>query len=469
MELWSAWMRCVMELRPACGRLRSFFWLLVCLMAMTIRVDLAGVTSFVRVLGLQASCYDRILDFLHSNSLNLERLTQLWVRLVLRIFPHPLRVNGRLVLLGDGIKTPKEGRKMPAVKSLHQESQNNSKAEYIMGHSCQAIALLVGAAESFFAVPLVSRIHEGLVFTNLDKRTLLDKMVSLVDSLKITELFYFVADAYYANRKMIKGMLGKNQHLLTRLRSNAVSYYPAEVNTGPRRRGRPKTYGEKIKTKSLFDDLEKFTTAPSPVYGEKDVSIQFRAIKQYWRCASVFALFVLVIHPIRGRIILLCTDFALPPLEIIRLYGLRYKIELSFKNALRVLGTYAYHFWMKSMTRIERCSGNQYLSHKPKKYRDAVLRKIGAYHRHMQIGLIAQGLLQYLSSVFPQLVWKSFGSWIRTIRPGIPPSEQVTAIALKNTLPEFLVGSNENTIFKKFLLDRIDFTRSEGIRLTAYG
>ena len=37
-----------------------------------------------------------------------------------------LTVNGRLLLVGDGLKVPKEGRKMPAVKKLHQESSAHS-------------------------------------------------------------------------------------------------------------------------------------------------------------------------------------------------------------------------------------------------------------------------------------------------------------------------------------------------------
>ena len=43
----------------------------------------------------------------------------------------------------DGIKIPKCGRKMPAVKFLHQQSEANTKPEFITGHSLQAVSLLV--------------------------------------------------------------------------------------------------------------------------------------------------------------------------------------------------------------------------------------------------------------------------------------------------------------------------------------
>jgi hypothetical protein len=72
-----------------------------------------------------------------------------------------------------------------------------------------------------------------------------------------------------------------------------------------------------------------------------------------------------------------------------------------------------------------------------------VRRKLGACHRHIQIGLIAQGLLQCLAIHHPRLVWSSFDSWLRTIRPGVAPSELVTAAALRNWLPDF--SCNEGT------------------------
>src|SRR5213078_1514343 len=109
--------------------------------------DLAGVTSLVRSLGLSDASYYCLLHFFHSPALNLERLTQLWRQTLQHLFRRCLvQVNGRPVVLVDGLKRPKEGRKMPAVKSLHQESRCNAKASFIMGHSLQAVALLVQAA-----------------------------------------------------------------------------------------------------------------------------------------------------------------------------------------------------------------------------------------------------------------------------------------------------------------------------------
>jgi RNA-directed DNA polymerase len=52
----------------------------------------------------------------------------------------------------------------------------------------------VHAASSLFAVPLAIGIHEGLVWSNRDRRTLLDKMLALLGIVAIAEPFYFVAD-----------------------------------------------------------------------------------------------------------------------------------------------------------------------------------------------------------------------------------------------------------------------------------
>ena len=128
-----------------------------------VRTVMTDSQGLYRIVDLRPGLYTKLLKNFHSSALKLDRLSALWAQAVLRLFPSPLRVNGRLVLVGDGIKIPKRGRKMPAVKLLHQQSQSNTKPEYIMGHSLQAVGLLVHAAQSVFSVPLAARIHEGLV------------------------------------------------------------------------------------------------------------------------------------------------------------------------------------------------------------------------------------------------------------------------------------------------------------------
>lgn len=465
MSLWIHWWNAIWLLRPACSRTRSFMWFATAVAGLTVRTEMLGVTSVVRALKLHARFYDRLLDHFHSEAIGPDTLAALWARVVLRLFPHPLRVNGRLVLVGDGIKAAKRGKKMPAVKLLHQQSECN-KPEYIMGHSLQAVSILVHAAKSVFAVPLAMRIHEGLVWSNRDRRTVLDKMLTLLGIVDIGQAFYFVADAYYASGKIINGLLDQNNHLVTRVKSNAVAYAP-HVQHGPKKRGRPRIYAEKISLKSLFKDKQALQEAPSPVYGEKNVTLQYRTCDLLWRPAARIVRFVAVIHPTRGRCLLMCTDTTLSTLEIIRLYGLRFKIEHGFKQAVRVIGSLSYHFWMKKMKPLRRRNGNQYLHRESLDYRNAVKRKINAYHLFIQAGLVSQGLAQYLAAVFPQLVWDSFGSWLRTIRPGIPPSELVVATALRQRLPHFLLDTAGNNSFAKFIIDRQDPNKMDLFRLAA--
>ena len=147
------------------------------------------------------------------------------------------------------------------------------------------------------------------------------------------------------------------------------------------------------------------------------------------------------------------------PLDIIRLYGWRFKIEASFKQAIHTVGAYAYHFWMQDMNPIRRGHGSQHPHRQSKLYREHVRRKLADYERHIQLGLIAQGLLQYLAVLFRRSVRFNFHSYIRTASPQKPPSEWVVSHALRHPWPQFLHDSSECPTLKKFLASKISLDR----------
>jgi hypothetical protein len=250
--------------RPAFSRLRTFMWFVTAVAGLTVRVELLGVTSIVRALNLRPSLYTKLLDHFHSSGIELDRLSALWARAVLGLFPSPVRINGRLVLVGDGIKAPKRSNKIPAVKLLHQQSESNTKPDYIMGHSMQAVGLLVHAAKSVFSVPLAVRIHEGLVWSNRWQAYLARQ------DARLARYPGYQGSLLLCRRCLLRRRRDAERPAQARqpsdeVKANAVAYAPAPRKKGRTTRGRPKTYGKKIKLKSLLANVESMQQVASPV------------------------------------------------------------------------------------------------------------------------------------------------------------------------------------------------------------
>ena len=235
--------------------------------------------------------------------------------------------------------------------------------------------------------------------------------------LGLSQPFIAVADAYYASRKVAGPLLERGHHLVTRLRTTAVAFEPVPAQAR-RGRGRPRRYGQKRRLRDLFRPAAAFTTAASPVYGETHLQLRYRTLDLLWRPLGRVVRFVLVEHPTRGRLLLL--------------------------QALRPR---------------RRGDGDQYLHRATEQYRQAVRRKFAASERFIQVGLIVQGLLQYLAVCFPKLVWRHFGSWLRTANVKGVPSELVVASALRQHWSHFLMSLPKSDGFKKFVSPRICWER----------
>ncbi len=83
------------------------------------------------------------------------------------------------------------------------------------------------------------------------------------------------------------------------------------------------------------------------------------------------------------------------------------------------------------------------------------------------MAMIAQGLLQAPAVLHPDGVWRMFGSWLRTVRPGVPPSEQVVSAALRESLPGFIAVSRKTNPLAKIIAENLDLERAEGFRLAS--
>ena len=143
------------------SRKAAFRWFVILTAGLMLRSDKLGVTSVIRDLALKPDCYLSMLHFFRASSWSLDRIRQCWFQTVLRFFPL-YQENGFHVLVGDGVKQSKEGRRIPGVKKLCQESETSAKPQFIHGHMFGGLGILAGSIRSMSCVPLNIRLHDGL-------------------------------------------------------------------------------------------------------------------------------------------------------------------------------------------------------------------------------------------------------------------------------------------------------------------
>jgi hypothetical protein len=329
------------------------------------------------------------LNLCHSTAVDLDKLLSFWLNLCLKL-SSPACIDGYLVLIADGIKIGKEGKKIPAVKLLHQDSQSNAKASYIMGHYLQSVSLIViSPLKKLAAVPIVAQIHDGLVSSNRSNQTCITRLADLICKIclytKIPAIV--VADAYYSSKMLVDPLKKAGCQLICRVKHNTCANLPLPP-IEKRGRGRPKLKGDKVKLSSLFEkSANSFTVLDDKSH---------LCIDLYWPPAGRVVRFVLVESP-KGRTILMSTDTFISPETIIKAYEARWMIETGFKTAKHQLGSFSYHFWMKAMKKTKYGQLKQYTHRESEGYRAMIQRKMHSYHTYMAFGCICQGLLIHLA------------------------------------------------------------------------
>ena len=142
---------------------RNSPWLLFCMVIIGFigANEMIGITSFCRFWGLGANGYNTLLHFFRSGAWSAAMIISQWQIFVVSQ-QVAVMVAERAVLAGDHTYVPKDGRHMPGVVTLHQDSETQSKPSYFRGHQWGAICLMIGTFSAAFGLPLSLGIHQGM-------------------------------------------------------------------------------------------------------------------------------------------------------------------------------------------------------------------------------------------------------------------------------------------------------------------
>jgi hypothetical protein len=440
-------------MRPAFTREATFSWFVCVFAGMILRTDDLGVTSIVRALALSPECYNSLLNFFRSSAWQASGLMERWWDWLIEQ-EVVCRANGRLVLLGDHTKTPKDGRRIPAVSTLHQDSETGSKPAFFRGHHWGCVALLVKSAHKCFAAPLEARIHEGLeVFDESDGKQP-PKTIRIVQMARqvvehIGETAYLVLDAYFSVGSVFntaaEELNGTRNpiHILTRAKKNAAAYMHAPKKRKGKR-GPQKKYGKKLKLIKLFDSRpHHFSTAEVTLYGNRE-EVRYLVLNLLWKPVKGEIRFILV-ESSRGRIVLMASDLEMDPLLALELYSRRVTIEVLFDALKNTQSAMAYHFWSQSLSPASRRPRRNDEQTQDTTNIENTRKTLGAIEKFVNLHLLVIGVLQLMAIKIPDEVKANARCWLRTVT-STTPSEFVTRTALANLLKRNLSGLGEDPI-----------------------
>lgn len=396
------------------SRKAAFRWFVAITIGLMLRSDKLGVTSIIRDLALSPGCYDSMLHFFRASSWSLEDIRRRWFSAVSQYAL--LHKEGNFhVLVGDGVKQPKEGRRMPGVKKLFQESENSAKPEYIHGHMFGGLGILAGSVRNWACIPLSIRLHDGLQAAREWKGAAVSSashVVQMVEDAYQAALVFgdslLLLDRYFLTVPALEKLKSLNSsgdvrmEIVTKAKKSCTAY----EKPGPRKpgRGRPPKKGTAVHLKELFvSHAGQFRETGIELYGKKE-TIRYYCIDLLWGQKLYQELRFVLVEMNGSQSILASTSLVLDPLSIIRLYSYRFRIECTFRELKQQIGAFCYHFWSKYMpklsyyhkkgepTPMERVEGE-----KPRK---KVLDAVRAIEMHMLLSCIAMGILQSISIRF---------------------------------------------------------------------
>jgi hypothetical protein len=431
----------VKQFERSFSRRTTFCWFVIILLGLMLRSDHLGISSIVRELSLAAGAYTAMLHFFRSEGWYVEGLKHTWIKIIAST-PLLLKEAGRYILIGDGVKCAKEGRKMPGVKKLHQESDNSSKGEYIHGHLYGGLGILAGNGAKLYSILLSVRLHDGIAALQEwlfgdghNEESHVVKMIrDAAGAVRQLGDSILLLDRLFLTIPMLDSLAeSPGLSVITKAKSNATAFYPPGPYKG---RGAPAKKGPSVKVWDFFSSAS-FAARKMNLYG-KDQLVRFFSIDLLWGRGLYQPLrFVLTVFADGTKSVLVSTDLSVEPTRIISLYCRRFKIECAFRELKQVVAGFSYHFWSKAMPGLKRFKSNEINHENLKNVTDPGKRKlikstVKAIEGYVQLSVIALGLLQLISLLFGQEINHGSRRFMRTVSSAVPSERTVADFMRKN-------------------------------------
>ena len=398
---------------PCFSREAAFKWFVIVIVGLITRQDHLGVTSIIRELSLNPNCYECMVHFFRSTAWNVDNLRARWYQFLAEHAP-VYKINGRIVLAGDGVKQSKEGYRMPGVKKMVQESETQSKGEFIFGHLFGAVGVLIGHRAQKFCLPLKINIQDGIRnaagwegSTISEENHILQMIRNGFEAANVFGKSIILLDRYFLSVPALcllnKLNAEKEEKLLTivtKAKKNCTVYLPPPPRKEGRK-GRPPKKGDSLKLMSLFSDPRiRFKKATVNAYGGKK-EVEYYCVNLLWGLKLYQTLRFVLVKWDGTTSILVSTDLTLRPTKIIELYAWRAKIESMFREMKQQIGGFGYHFWTSAMPKLNHFARKE--SPDPltcvsdSKKQKRILDCIRATEAFVACSTIAMGIVQLIS------------------------------------------------------------------------
>lgn len=503
------------------SRPESFLWFTVAVLGIMVRSDGYGIASCIRSVGIDGQHYGAFDNFFHSLSWNLSSIRTRWHDVVNEYAPLKTCAD-RISLLIDHTKKPKEGRRMPGVQKLCQESETQSKPEYIHGHMFGGLSVIAyrRGTDALVAIPLILQLQSGISHLRnwLDmstdklgdeeekavkrmKRAVKDLEISIESS--ITQMIVhachsaqllkhdanIIADRAFLTLKALHAIDESNLeneykvYLVTRCKKN-LAVYSKPLPRPEGKRGRASKKGKRLYFGNLFaltDDELRNTVDPNDtsirwvkksisMYG-KEEDVTFAVLNLVWSKAHCRVLRFVLVKYNDVESILVTTDLSMDPETVIQLYCTREKIETTFRELNQIVHAFSARFWTKAMPKLNhfrKSSDPDPLEEVTSASdREKVALTARAIDLYAALSCIAIGLIQIISIVFPWSI-QDF-AWQRTPVDQDRPSEECIQKYLRDRISEKIFKNSDNEIgaLLRDSLDEKTFDEVEKLMIAA--